>query len=56
MKTFFNILQRVVNTSTIKYPDEIKPFNVCNISVENDMYMSFSIYMFICKIYKEFNE
>jgi hypothetical protein len=58
MKTFFNILQRVVNTNTntIKYPDEIKPFNVCNISVENDMYMSFSIYMFICKIYKEFNE
>jgi hypothetical protein len=56
MKTFFNILQRVVNTSTIKYPDEIKPFNVCNISVENDMYASFSIYMFICKIYKEFNE
>ena len=56
MKTFFNILQRVVNANTIKYPDEIKPFNVCNISVENDMYMSFSIYMFICKIYKEFNE
>jgi hypothetical protein len=56
MKTFFNILQRVVNANTIKYPDEIKPFNVCNISVENDMYASFSIYMFICKIYKEFNE
>lgn len=56
MKTFFNILQRVVNANTIKYPDEIKPFNVCNISVKNEMYISFSIYMFICKIYKEFNE
>ena len=53
MKTFFNILQRVVNTKIIRYPDEPLIFNPFVIQ-QTDIIISANIYSMIYKIYNEF--
>ena len=58
MKTFFNIIQKVTNSSIIRYPDEPLKIN-CGFNIikteQNDIYISANIYSLICKIYKEYN-
>ena len=54
MKTFFNILQRIVKINTIRYPGEVNQFNPLIVTGTTGMYTEYNIYSFISKIHKEF--
>lgn len=56
MKTFFYILQKVVNTKVIRYPDEPIRTNTNIFTViEDDIILNMNLYSLICKIYQTFN-
>jgi predicted metallopeptidase len=54
MKTFFNILQRITKSNTIKYPGEVNQFIPLVLNGSIDMYTEYNVYSFISKIHKEF--
>ena len=56
MKTFFNILQTIINATIIKYPGETNNFVPIVLTGTEDIYTEYSVYSFICKIYNEFEK
>ena len=68
MKTFFNILQKCANSTTIRYPDEPLKLNTTNTNITNkntintintintnyDFIKVCYTYNIVCKIYNEY--